>query len=109
VNNIYVFGAGQHEIINSVSVHENSICIIRSVGGGSTQQVEFINELMVGGSGHQLEELNAGKLFFKYTSTTYSTPCSTPCSPGLIKKSKNENVQTIISQAKKNLERSYTV
>ena len=108
MNNIYVFGAGQPEIINSVSVHENSICIIRSVGGG-TQQVECINELMVGGSGHQLVELNAGKLFFKYTSTTYSTPCSTPCSPGLIKQSKNENVQTIISQAKKNLERSYTV
>ena len=110
VNNIYVFGGGQHEIINSVSVHENSICIIRSVGGGgSTQHVECINEIMVGGSGHQLEELNAGNLLFMYTSTTYSTPGSTPCTPGLIKQSKQENVQTIKSQAKKKLERSYTI
>ena len=103
MNNIYVFG--QH-----VSVHENSICIIRSGGGGgSTQQVECINELMVGGSCDQLEELNAGNLLFMYTSTTYRTACSTPCTPGLIKQSKQENVQTIIRQAKKDLERSYTL
>jgi len=104
VNNILIFG--QHEIINSVSVHENSICIIRSEGGGesSTQKVECINELMVGGSYNQLEKLNAGKLLFMYTSKTYSTPCT----PGLIKQSKKENVQTMIRQAKINLARSYT-
>ena len=92
--------------MNSVSVNENSICIIRSEGGGesSTQRVECINKLMVGGSYDQLEELKAGKLLFMYTGTTKSTPCT----PGLIKQSKKENVETMIRQAKINLARSYT-